>query len=60
MILTQCCPCAAVRAISPAIYFVVAASLALGMALQETGATAYLTDLFLYATQGQPRHQYRH
>ena len=53
MLLTQCLTLgAAVRAISPAIYFVVAASLALGMALQATGATAYLTDLFLYATQG--------
>lgn len=40
------------RAISPAIYFVVAASLALGMALQQTGATVYLTQLFLYITQG--------
>ena len=53
MLLTQCLTLgAAVRAISPAIYFVVAASLALGMALQATGATAYLTDLFLYATDG--------
>ena len=53
MLLTQCLTLgAAVRAVSPAIYFVVAASLALGMALQATGATAYLTDLFLYATQG--------
>ena len=53
MLLTQCLTLgAAVRAISPAIYFVVAASLALGMALQATGATAYLTDLFLYATRG--------
>ena len=53
MLLTQCLTLgAAVRAISPAIYFVVAASLALGMALQATGATAYLTDLFLYATHG--------
>ena len=42
MLLTQCLTLgAAVRAISPAIYFVVAASLALGMALQATGATAY-------------------
>ena len=53
MLLTQCLTLGtAVRAISPAIYFVVAASLALGMALQATGATAYLTDLFLYATDG--------
>ena len=53
MLLTQCLTLGtAVRAISPAIYFVVAASLALGMALQATSATAYLTDLFLYATDG--------
>lgn len=53
MLVTQCLTLgAAVRAISPAIYFVVAASLALGMALQATGATVYLTDLFLYATDG--------
>ena len=42
----------AIRAISPSVYFVVAASLALGMALQETGATSYLTDMFLFATSG--------
>lgn len=53
MLMTRCLTLgAAVRAISPAIYFVVAASLALGMALQATGATQYLTELFLYATQG--------
>lgn len=42
----------AVRAISPSVYFVVAASLALGMALLETGATQYMTEVFLYLTQG--------
>ena len=53
LLITRCLSIgAAVRAISPAIYFVVAASLALGMALQQTGATAYLTQLFLYITQG--------
>lgn len=41
----------AVRAISPSVYFVVAASLALGSALLQTGATDYLTQVFLYATQ---------
>ena len=44
---------AAIEAISPSIYFVVAASLALGLALQKTGATEYLTDLFLYLTDQQ-------
>jgi di/tricarboxylate transporter len=53
MLMTRCLTLgAAVRAISPAIYFVVAASLALGMALQATGATEYLTALFLYLTHG--------
>jgi len=42
----------AIRAISPSVYFVVAASLALGLALQVTGATVYLTEVFLYATDG--------
>lgn len=53
MLMTRCLTLGtAVRAISPAIYFVVAASLALGMALQATGATQYLTELFLYVTEG--------
>ena len=42
----------AIRAISPAVFFVVAASLALGDALVKTGATQYLTDVFLFATTG--------
>jgi di/tricarboxylate transporter len=42
----------AIRAISPAVFFVVAASLALGQALTATGATDYITALFLAATQG--------
>ena len=42
----------AIRAISPAVFFVVAASLALGHALVQTGATQYLTDVFLFATTG--------
>jgi len=40
----------AIRSISPSVYFVVVASLALGMALVETHATEYLTDVFLYLT----------
>ncbi|MFP6837472.1 MAG: SLC13 family permease [Pseudomonadales bacterium] len=42
----------AIRAISPAVFFVVAASLALGQALTATGATDYITALFLAATLG--------
>ncbi len=53
MLITRCLSLGgAIRAISPSVYFVVAASLALGMALQETGATQYMTDVFLFATQG--------
>ncbi len=53
MLITRCLNLGgAIRAISPSVYFVVAASLALGMALQVTGATAYLTELFLFATRG--------
>lgn len=51
MLVTRCLSIGgAIRAISPSVYFVVAASLALGMALLETGATDYLTQVFLYAT----------
>ncbi len=53
MLLTRCIsPGRAIRAISPSVYFVVVVSLALGMALQETGATAYITDVFLALTAG--------
>jgi di/tricarboxylate transporter len=53
MLLTKCLSTgAAIRAVSPSVYFVVAASLALGMALQKTGATIYLTEVFLFFTQG--------
>jgi len=53
MLLTRCLSTgAAIRAVSPSVYFVVAASLALGMALQKTGATIYLTEVFLFVTQG--------
>ena len=53
MLLTRCLSVAeALRAISPSVLFVVVASLALGRALIETGATSYLTELFLFAMQG--------
>ena len=53
MLITRCLNLgAAIRAISPSVFFVVAASLALGLALQVTGATHYLTELFLVATTG--------
>ena len=53
MLLTRCLSTgAAIRAVSPSVYFVVAASLALGMALEKTGATIYLTEVFLFVTQG--------
>ncbi len=42
----------AIRSISPSVYFIVAASLALGTALIATGATDYVTSLFLAATAG--------
>ena len=42
----------AIRAISPSVFFVVVASLALGTALIATGATAYVTQLFLDVTRG--------
>ena len=54
LLMTRCIRVgAAIEAISPSIYFVVSASLALGLALQKTGATEYLTDLFLYLTDQQ-------
>jgi di/tricarboxylate transporter len=42
----------AANALSTQVILIVAASLALGAALQHTGGTAYLTDLFLAATAG--------
>jgi len=42
----------AIRAISPSVYFVVAASLALGTGLLATGAIDYITSLFLAVTAG--------
>jgi di/tricarboxylate transporter len=53
MILTRCLDFpAAMRAVSPAVVFVVVASLALGMALLETGATSYMTGVFLAVSAG--------
>jgi di/tricarboxylate transporter len=53
MLLTRCLGMgAAIRAISPSVYFVVVVSLALGMALQVTGATEYVTEVFLALTAG--------
>ena len=53
MLLTRCLNIgAAIRAISPSVFFVVVASLALGRALIETGATQYITEVFLFVTSG--------
>lgn len=53
MIATRCLGVGnAIRAISPSVYFIVAASLALGLALQVTGATGFMTELFLFVTEG--------
>ena len=41
-----------IRAVSPSVFFVVAASLALGTALVATDATDYITRVFLEATRG--------
>ena len=45
---------AALRAISPSVFFVVVASLALGQALMLTGATTYITEVFLAVTSTFP------
>lgn len=51
MLVTRCLGMgAAIRAISPSVYFIVVASLALGTALQATGATTYITEVFLAVT----------
>ncbi len=53
MLLTRCLTVQnGLRAISPSVFFVVVASLALGRALIETGATEYITEVFLYLTLG--------
>lgn len=44
----------AIRSISTSVYFIVVASLALGQALLVTGASDYLTNVFLYFTAGAP------
>ena len=55
MLLTRCMPIgAAFRAISPSVVFVVVASLALGRAMLATGATDYVTGVFLFLTAGAP------
>ena len=53
LVITRCLGFnAALRAIPPSVLFVVVSSLALGKALVETGATSYVTALFLHATSG--------
>ncbi|MEM6709957.1 MAG: SLC13 family permease [Pseudomonadota bacterium] len=52
MLLTRCLTVeAAMKAVSPSVFFVVVASLALGQALIKTGGTDYLTAVFLAMTQ---------
>jgi di/tricarboxylate transporter len=52
MLMTRCLDIGgAIRAISPSVYFVVVASLALGYALTATGATEYITQVVLAATR---------
>jgi len=51
MVITGCLNMSsALRAVSPSVYFVVVASLALGQALITTGATEYVTSVFVVAT----------
>lgn len=53
LVLTRCLDLgSALRAISPSVFFVVAASLALGQALLATEATDYITHVFLAITLG--------
>jgi di/tricarboxylate transporter len=53
LLLTRCLNLgAAIRSISPSVYFVVVASLALGHGLVVTGATDFVTSVFLAATDG--------
>ena len=53
MLLTRCLNVSeAMRAISPSVFFVVVASLALGRSLTETGATLYITEVFLFMLDG--------
>ena len=53
LVMTRCLTVgAAIRAINSSVFFIIVASLALGKALVETGATNYLTEAFLVATLG--------
>jgi di/tricarboxylate transporter len=53
LVLSRCLSMeAAIRAVSPSVFFVVASSLALGTALIATDATDYVTHVFLQATRG--------
>ena len=53
LLLTRCVNLgSAIRAISPSVYFVVVASLALGHGLVATGAIDFITGLFLLMTTG--------
>ncbi len=55
MVITRCLDIGtALRAIRPSVFFVVVASLALGRALVDTGATHYVTELFLAFASGAP------
>ncbi|MEM7217467.1 MAG: SLC13 family permease [Pseudomonadota bacterium] len=53
MVVTGCLSLTnALRAVSPSVYFVVVASLALGQALVATGATDFVTHAFVLGTSG--------
>lgn len=55
MIFTRCLDLSsALRAVTPSVFFVIVSSLALGRALTDTGATQYITDVFLALTYGAP------
>jgi len=55
MVLTRCLDLGtALRAIRPSVFFVIVASLALGRALVDTGATQYVTEVFLAFAAGAP------
>ncbi len=55
MVFTRCLDMStALRAVTPSVFFVVVASLALGRALTDTGGTQYITELFLFLTYGAP------
>jgi di/tricarboxylate transporter len=55
MVFTRCMDLtSALRAIPPSLFFVIVASLALGRALVDTGATQYITQVFLALMHGAP------